>query len=206
MAALCVMIPLVSCSLNQGRTVLDAVRAPASGAWPDWRDCRSTYGDPTEMVDGKARANPDWEKANLVMVRLPWRAHAAWDHSLTIRSLQVHRLAAPSLQRALAAVWLRAGQSQAEIDRLGLSLIGGGYNWRPVRNGAQLSAHAYGCAVDFDPDRNALGDARPNFAAPENRYVIDAFRREGWLWGGNWPTPDGMHFQATQVTDGVTAF
>jgi len=175
--------------------MLEAAHTPVS-AWQGWRDCRSEYGNPTEIVGGVARASPEWERANLVMVRLPWRAHAAWDHGLAIRSLQVHRLAAPSLQRALGAVWLRAGQSQAEIDRLGLSSIGGGYNWRPVRNGAQLSTHAYGCAVDFDPDRNALGDHAPNFAAPENRYVIEAFRGEGWLWGGNWPTPDGMHFQA----------
>ena len=207
MTTLCVMIPLVSCILNQGQTLLDAARTTATGQmWSRWSDCRATYGDPSEIMGGVARANPAWQKANLVRVRLPWRAHAAWDKGLAIRSLQVHRLAAPSLQRALEAVWMRAGESQAEIDRLGLSSIGGGYNWRPVRKGAQLSTHAYGCAVDFDPHRNALGDSQPNLAASENRYVIEAFRQEGWVWGGQWPTPDGMHFQAARVTEGEKSF
>lgn len=187
----CAVFAFVSCSTQRsGLTVL------RPSTWAGLSDCRTTYGDPSLMEGGVAKANPAWEKANLVMVRLPWRAHAAWNPKLTIRSLQVHRLAAPSLQRAMAAIWMQAGESQAEIDRLGLSSIGGGYNWRPIRSGGALSTHAYGCAVDFDPDRNALGDTAPNFALPQNRYVIEAFRTEGWRWGGAWPTPDGMHFQA----------
>ncbi len=116
-----------------------------------------------------------------------------------MKGLQVHRLAAPSLQAALNLIWEQTGHSQAEIDRVGLSAIGGGFNWRPVRDGAGLSAHAYGCAVDFDPDRNAMGNDAPNFSQPENRYVIDDFRKAGWVWGGTWERPDGMHFQAATI-------
>ena len=165
-----------------------------------WADCRTTYGDPAMSVNGKVKANPAWEAENLVMVKLPWKAKAAWNRKLPIRALQVHKNAAPSLERALTAIWTQAGQSQTEIDRIGLSQIGGGYHFRENRSNAGLSTHAYGCAVDFDPVRNALGNDTPFLAQPENRYVIDAFRKEGWAWGGNWPQPDGMHFQAAYVT------
>ncbi|MBW8881294.1 MAG: M15 family metallopeptidase [Asticcacaulis sp.] len=162
-------------------------------------DCRTAAGTPGVTVKGVGHASHGWEASNLVMVNLPWRAHAAWDPRIAIPAVQVNRNAAPSLVRALNTIWLQAGQNQAEIDRLGLSAIGGGYNYRPMRDGERLSAHAYGCAVDFDPDRNAMGDKSPNFAQAENRYVIDAFRGEGWSWGGVWGRPDGMDFQAGRV-------
>jgi len=189
-----------------GVTGLMAVRSDAlrqvmavatePGNWPLYGDCRAAYGNPTAIVAGKARPDPRWQADNLVTVPLPWKAHAAWNPKLAITGLQVHRLAAPSLKRALDTIWNDTGRSQREIDRIGLSSIGGGYNWRPNRGGGGLSAHAYGCAVDFDPSRNAMGDTTPNLAADANRYVVDAFRAEGWMWGGNWPNPDGMHFQA----------
>lgn len=162
-------------------------------------DCRANAGDPTVIVDGTPRANPAWEADNLTTVTLPWKAHAAWNPDLRVRTLQVHNLAAPSLERALSQIWLAAGEDQAEIDRVGLSAVGGGYNWRQMRTRDALSTHAHGCAVDFDPVRNGLGNADPHFARPENRYVVEAFRAEGWGWGGNWPHPDGMHFQANRI-------
>ncbi len=162
-------------------------------------DCRKSLGNPTLSTNGVDEANRQWEARNLVVVTLPWKAHAAWNPKLPMKGLQVHRLAAPSLQAALNLIWEQSGHSQAEIDRVGLSAIGGGFNWRPVRDGEGLSAHAYGCAVDFDPDRNAMGDDAPNFSRPENRYVVEDFQKSGWIWGGAWPRPDGMHFQAATI-------
>jgi len=199
LVSLCVTLVVAMTGLMAVRA--DALRqwvivATEAGAWPMYRDCRTAYGDPTAMIAGKARPNPQWQAENLVPVAIPWKAHAAWNPKLAIKDLQVHRLAAPSLERALAAIWAGAGRSQAEIDRVGLSSIGGGYNWRQNRGGFGLSAHAYGCAVDFDPSRNAMGDKTPYLAEDANRYVIEAFRAQGWMWGGAWPHPDGMHFQA----------
>ncbi|ESQ81335.1 M15 family metallopeptidase [Asticcacaulis sp. YBE204] len=199
---------LVACTaqmpLTQFQTVIDSLETRTREAFPRYVDCRSAYGDPAlTATSGEVRADPQWEADNLVMVKLPWKAHAAWSPKIAIRSLQVHRLAAPSLERALAAIWAQAGQNQGEIERVGLDAIGGGYNFRPIRksqgSSATLSTHAYGCAVDFDPLRNALGDTSPNLSAAENRYVIEAFRAEGWVWGGHWPHPDGMHFQAARI-------
>jgi hypothetical protein len=75
-----------------------------------------------------------------------------------------------------------------------MHLFGGAYNFRVMRGGSSLSMHAYGCAVDFDPARNGFGSRNPYLA--KCPAVLEAFKREGWTWGGTWKKPDGMHFQA----------
>jgi len=166
--------------------------------WPLQSECRTFYGNPVKVVKDVPQADPAWERLNLVAVPLPWAAHASWDVKTPIRALRVHKLCQLSLVRVVNALWAHAG-GQTEIDRVGLSSIGGGYNFRPSRTGHMLSMHAFGCAVDLDPVRNGLGDHHPNFGRPENRWVVDAFAAEGWVWGGQWSNPDGMHFQASRV-------
>jgi hypothetical protein len=158
--------------------------------WPLQSEMRAFYGDP-----GRTAANAKWEAANLVTVPLPWVAVASWDNQLKITKLRVHKLVAPSLSRVLEAIWSACGRSQSEIDKIGMNQVGGGYNFRPSRSGTMLSTHAYGAAVDFDPARNGMGDKTP---AMDSR-VIAAFEKEGWVWGGRWLSPDGMHFQAARV-------
>jgi len=161
--------------------------------WPLQSQCAAFYGNP-----GAVALDPKWETTNLVKVAVPWRMVASWAPNMVISTIRVHRKCADSLKRALDTIWLRAG-TQAEIERLGMHLYGGGFTYRPKRSGTTLSMHAYGCAVDFDPARNGFGDRTPNFGQPENRYVVEAFEAEGWVWGGPWSRPDGMHFQAARV-------
>ena len=49
-------------------------------------------------------------------------------------------------------------------------------------------------AIDLDPAHNPFGGA--STMCPEAK---DAFAAEGWLWGGAWAKPDGMHFQAATL-------
>lgn len=165
--------------------------------WPHQTAVPAFYGQNLRVSRGVAGPDPAWEKANLVLVPLPWRGVASWDRSLPIKGLRVHKACAESLARVLAAIWEAFGKSQKEIDAAGMNLIGGGYNWRQMRGISRLSMHAYGCAVDFDPDRNGLGDPTP---AMDSR-VVKAFEDEGWTWGGRWSprNRDGMHFQAADV-------
>lgn len=165
--------------------------------WPAQSAAASFYGNNVKIVKGVASADPAWEKANLVLVPIPWKAVASWDKSLTIKSFRVHRKVAESLGRILNKIWQDFGCSQKAIEAANLHLIGGGYNWRQMRGISRLSMHALGCAVDFDPDHNGLGDPTP---AMDPR-VIAAFEAEGWIWGGRWSVQrrDGMHFQAAIV-------
>ncbi len=158
--------------------------------WPKQSECDAYYGDPRGK-NGQASAK--WESANLVKVPVPWRMVAAWDKNILISSIRVHKECAQSLSSVLFRIWDATGD-QDTIEHWGMDKFGGGYNYRLMRGGSRLSMHSYGCAVDFDPARNGMGDKTPHFAnCPE---VVAAFKAEGWAWGGDWSNPDGMHFEA----------
>ncbi len=129
--------------------------------WPHQNSARDFYGANTRVSEGVAGPDVQWERDNLVLVPIPWRAVASWDQSLKIKALCVHRRVAQSLARVLDRIWNDFGQSQKAIEIAGMHLIGGGYVWRAMRGGSRLSMHSYGCAVDFDPDSNGLGDPTP---------------------------------------------
>jgi hypothetical protein len=154
--------------------------------WPLQKECNAYFGNPG-TAGGKP--SPAWQSANLVLVECPWVLRY---EGTPVKGLRVHKNVADSLRRVLAAIWERVGQSQEEIDAIGMSTYGGGYNFRVMRGGSKLSMHSWGCALDFDPERNGLGDKTP---AMDHR-VVEEFEREGWEWGGHWSRPDGMHFQA----------
>lgn len=150
--------------------------------WPVQSKCDSFYGNPRNN-------NAAWQQANLVSVPTPWKL---FFDGKPVSGIRVHTKCAASLARILAAIWKRLGQSQAEIDRVGMSKFSGSYNFRPMTGGTALSMHAYGCAIDFDSQNNSFGDTTPAM----DRRVVEEFEKEGWEWGGHWGKPDGMHFQA----------
>jgi len=165
--------------------------------WPTQAAAKEFYGNNIRVVKGVAGPDPKFERDNLVLVPIPWSAVASWDHSFKIKSLRVHRRCAESLTRVLDRIWNEFGQDQAAIEKVRLHLVGGGYNWRAMRGSSRISMHSYGCAIDLDPDHNAMGNAHP---AMDPR-VVAAFKSEGWTWGGDWSpgSRDGMHFQAASV-------
>ena len=55
---------------------------------------------------------------------------------------------------------------------------------------APPSNHAYGAAIDINAPENPYG-ATPTM----DPKVVKIFRRWGFLWGGRYLTPDGMHFE-----------
>ena len=59
--------------------------------------------------------------------------------------------------------------------------------------------HAYGRAVDFDPDNNAHHSRKHSFQNGD--IITSCFKAEGWVWGGDWSgtSVDAMHFQAARV-------
>jgi len=114
-----------------------------------------------------------------------------------IRSTSVPQLGVITCNKAVIAE-LRS--AMAEVTRRGLgSLVhtadfkrqGGCWSPRVVRFGAgQLSAHAWGVAVDINVDANPLG------AAPvQDPRLVDIMSRHGFTWGGLWLRPDGAHFE-----------
>ncbi|WP_319517226.1 M15 family metallopeptidase [uncultured Martelella sp.] len=158
------------------------------GPWPLQRDCTKIFGDPQTQV-------PD----RLVMVRMPWDCRAAWNPALRITRLRLHEKVADSAERCLDRA-SRTFDSDAR-HRLGLDLSGGSYAKRRMRGGSSWSMHAYGIAIDWDPQRNAL-----RTHAPEARLSHDDARRwweiwedEGWVSLGRARDFDWMHVQAARI-------
>ncbi len=154
--------------------------------WPkDNQSARNAfYGDP-----GKGEI-----PAQLVPVTPPF-AMFYTDETGTrkIKSIQFHRKAAPALLAALNEIWDYCQHDQAKIDAAGVSKYAGAYNHRMVRGSStKWSNHAYGTAIDLNAEENGLY-AKGNMP----QFVIDAFCRQGWMWGG-WYSgrKDPMHFEA----------
>ncbi len=110
-----------------------------------------------------------------------------------IKSIMFHKKAAPALHAALNEIWDAYGRDQAKIDAAGISKYAGAYNHRMVRGSStKWSNHAYGAAIDLNAEENGLYQ-KGNMPQP----VIDAFLRQGWMWGGDYQgRKDPMHFEA----------
>ena len=88
------------------------------------------------------------------------------------------------------------------------------FNYRVVEGSANLSKHAFGCALDINPIQNPYVLRGRDYVSPDaGRAYIDrnnvrpgmiteddvvhrAFKSRGWTWGGDWiNTIDYQHFQ-----------
>ncbi len=149
---------------------------PKPNPWPkpDQASLRKFYGEPGES-----------ELTNLPVSMLP-----IYYAGNPVKTIRCHNLVAEALGSALAAI---ADSPHAKI----LRDYAGCYNYRPMRNGTLLSTHAWGIAIDLEPDYNANSRHWP-VSASMPIGVMECFAREGWLSAGAFWSRDAMHFQATQ--------
>ena len=109
-----------------------------------------------------------------------------------------HEKAAPALERVVE----RLKPDVKKYPKLlpFLKDIGGTWIWRRIARSKQLSAHAWGIAIDINAERSAYW----RWAEPrepivwQNRIpqvIVDAFEAEGFIWGGRWQHYDTMHFE-----------
>ncbi|MBL9038005.1 MAG: M15 family metallopeptidase, partial [Archangium sp.] len=78
--------------------------------------------------------------------------------------------------------------------------IGGTWSWRTISRSKNLSAHAWGIAIDLNPEWGHYWrwTRRGEPLVWRNRIpqeVVDAFEAEGFIWGGRWVHFDTMHFE-----------
>lgn len=132
-------------------------------------------------------------------VELAYPMVIAWNKSQTIQRFSCHiKLAKP-----LTGIFRHALQHYGcgDIERLHLNVFGGCFNFRKKRGGSSLSTHAYGAAVDLNPESNMLrwGADRAQFARPEyepfwNIVMAHGGTPAGYAWGKDW-----MHFQFARL-------
>jgi len=84
-----------------------------------------------------------------------------------------------------------------------------GYSWRQIADTQRMSFHSWGLAIDILPRHRGrpiywLWEQRRNadwmLIPLEDRWspptqVIEAFKRQGFIWGGKWAFFDNMHFE-----------
>jgi hypothetical protein len=159
--------------------------------WPKQSECDSFYGNPR----GNGAWSAKWYRDNVVQIQPPFKM---WFGGKPVTRVSIHKKCAPSLARVLTDVWQEYNCHQEAADMAGVTTFSGTMAYRAMRGGVAMSMHAYGCAIDFDAVNNPMGkDGRFEPSSP----LVQAFKREGWIWGGDWKgkSRDDMHFQAAIV-------
>ena len=148
-------------------------------------EIRSTFGDIFHYILSDHTLDPRWQTEFLTRIALPFNLPLSWDKSRFVDHITCPKLVAASFTQVFA-----------EIQRAGLhdkiASFGGCFAFRPQRTGTKLSTHAWGIAIDLNPESNEQGTA-----GSMDPGVIAIFKQAGFTWGGDWKGRfcDPMHFQ-----------
>jgi hypothetical protein len=135
------------------------------------------------------------EPANLTIITLPYPNRIAWDTKTIITRTQCHKLIAGNLLSVHTQLLSHYGLT--ELQRLGIDLFGGCYNFRKMRGGNRWSRHSWAIAEDRDPARNGLKTKKPKaqFSKPEYKAMIDIYYANGFIGYGPEKDYDWMHWE-----------
>lgn len=131
------------------------------------------YGDP--LISG-------WQQENLCKVLIPKSLQKV--SGFERGYFYGHRLVKPKFEE----VFNRIANDRPLISKI--ESFDGCFNIRYKRGSNNLSTHSWGIAIDINAKSNPLG-AKPVLDAE----LVKIFEDVGFIWGGRWKTPDGMHFQ-----------
>lgn len=126
--------------------------------------------------DGMITIDPGWVRRNIVYAEVP-----------IFGTVRCHKAMIPQLRAALQEVVDRGLANQIDTSDYGGCWVPRHILFDPDR---PISMHAWGLAIDFNVQTNMYGEA-PQL----DTRIVDVFRRWGFEWGGDWSTPDGMHFE-----------
>jgi len=134
----------------------------------------------------------------LVRIEAPYPLRLSWDLGTPVSRIACHEKVAASLERVLTGVLGAYGLDA--IRDLRLDRYGGSFAARRKRGGTSWSTHAWGIALDFDPDHNRLqwGRDRAAFAQPAYDRWWSLWEAEGWISLGRVANFDWMHVQAAR--------
>jgi hypothetical protein len=134
-------------------------------------------------------------KDYLVTIQLPYPMKLAWDTDTVVNRMRCHKLLADKFLAVFNEIHRIYGYNK--IVELGIDLFGGCFNFRTKRTNNDWSKHAWGAAIDLDPERNGMHTpiSKAQFSKPEYKPMIDIFKKHGFLWGGDLWKKDCMHFE-----------
>jgi len=135
------------------------------------------------------------DESNLVYAKVPFKLKLSWDAAVSVDKVKCHKLVKTDLENIFKDILQVYGLDK--IEKLGINLFGGCYNYRNMRGGTKLSMHSWGIAIDLNPENNLLrwGKDKAVFAKPEYKQLIDIFYKHGWINLGVEKNYDWMHFE-----------
>ena len=145
----------------------------------------ATFGDIYEYIRADGILDTRWQDEFLVRLPLPFPMQLSWDKSKSVTLMTCHKGMAPVFGEVFGEIQKHGLQAKIES-------FGGCFSFRPQRRGTKLSTHAWGIAIDLNPEENAQGSAGNIDAG-----LVEIFRAAGFEWGGGWASGvrDPMHFQ-----------
>lgn len=161
----------------------------------DGRHAASGWPTEREVLSGHSIFGHPGDPGSLVSIPLPYPLRPSWSPDTELTSITCHRLIAGPLTRIFQRTLEHYGMDR--IRELRLDIYGGCFNNRPIRGGSRPSLHAWGIAVDLDPERNTLYMIAPEaaFSGPEYDAFWSIVEREGAFSLGRERNYDWMHFQ-----------
>ncbi len=142
--------------------------------------------------NGSVTQEASWTAASLPSGRRLLNDHVA------IRA-RCHLVIEPALRAAFAEI--ASVGAHTAFDLGDANSAGGCHNPRFNRlaNSSSigfLSRHSWGMAIDTNTVGSCQGCAPPNFVTRAGGCTaVRIMRKHGFAWGGNYLTPDGMHFE-----------
>ena len=108
-----------------------------------------------------------------------------------VKTIRVNKKIATALLYVFTEILDKCGHDQEKIDAIGASSYGGCYNFRPIRGARNLSNHAFGAAIDINPQKLPLGSNKKM-----NEIISTAFKNQGALLGQDYKgRKDPMHVE-----------
>ena len=133
--------------------------------------------------------------ANLTTIILPFPLRLSWDLNTTVSKMTVNKAIAENVLSIYTETLQHYGLDK--IKELRLDIFGGCYNDRNTTNGSTKSMHAWGIAIDTDPDKNTLKETKrtARLAKPEYEAFWEIVEKNGGVSLGREKDYDWMHWQ-----------
>lgn len=132
------------------------------------------------------------------MARAAYPLKLSWDNSQVIERFSCHVRCKDAFESVFRETLAEYGEEAVRVLRL--DQFGGCLNVRKKRGGTSWSVHAFGAAIDLDPDRNQLrwGKDRAAFARPDYGPFWKIVESHGLVSLGRSRDYDWMHIQAAR--------
>ena len=142
----------------------------------EYKDITNVYGEHGDTSD-------------MELLTFPFKMFLSWRPEIPVEQALVHKSIRVELEEAFNTILSYYGESFIYENRL--ASWGGAYNDRYSTGSQRWSVHAWALAVDYLPHLGLYGE--PSMMPYP---IVEAFKAQGFIWGGEWSRPDGMHFTA----------